>query len=111
MDRLSAGSTERWDIFEKPVGNGWVLRKIAHAEVGAPQGKGCYWDEHELVHAASARCESHPDWEWADLDGRRLVWAAGGILYAGSISRQGLSEQRQLHDFRHMVFERLRAPY
>jgi hypothetical protein len=110
-DRLSAGSTERWDIFEKPVGLGWTLRKIAHAEVGAPQGKGCYWDEHELVHAHSGRCDPHPAWEWADLDGKRLVWASGGILHAGVIGRRGLSEQQSLYDCNDMTFVRRIVPY
>jgi hypothetical protein len=111
MDRLSAGSTEHWDIFEKPVGNGWVLRKIAHAEVGAPPGKGCYWDEHELIHADPVRSELRPDWEWADLDGTRLVWAAGGILYASVIGLEGLSNQRTLFDSNDMAFQCCVAPY
>lgn len=34
-------------VFERPLEHGWVLRKIAHEQVGAPEGKGCYWDEHD----------------------------------------------------------------
>ncbi len=41
-DDLSAGITDQCDIFEKPLGNGWFLRKYAHAQVGSPPGKGCY---------------------------------------------------------------------
>ncbi len=52
-DHLSAGITEQCDIFEKPLANGWLLRKYAHAQVGSPAGKGCYWDQHELVRAQS----------------------------------------------------------
>ena len=33
------------DIFEKPMGQGWILRKIAHAQCDAPASNGCYWDE------------------------------------------------------------------
>jgi len=36
------------DIFEKYVSKGWTLRKIAHAQINHPPGKGCYWDEHAL---------------------------------------------------------------
>lgn len=52
-----------------------MLRKLAHEQVGALPGKGCYWDGHELEHAESGAHISGKDWEWADLDGKRLVWA------------------------------------
>jgi len=72
-DRLSAGSTDQCDAFEKPVGNGWLLRKYAHAQIGSQPGKGCYWDEHEIVQAQSNLCLKQPGWEWADLDDTRLI--------------------------------------
>ncbi|RUL87003.1 hypothetical protein [Tautonia sociabilis] len=99
------------DIFEKPAGSGWVLRKIAHAELGAQQGKGCYWDEHELVHLETGRCIRCPDWEWADLDGERLVWAAGGKLMAATLAGGGMVGEAELYDFGAMAFEPIEAPY
>lgn len=110
-DHLSAGSTDQCDIFEKPIGNGWLLRKYAHAQIGSPPGKGCYWDEHELVRTQSELCLKQPSWEWADLDGARLVWASSGQLWAGTVTDLGLVESRLLHDFNGMVFERRAAPY
>ncbi len=110
-DHLSAGVTDQCDIFEKPLADGWLLRKYAHAQVGSPPGKGCYWDEHELVRLQSNLCLKQPDWEWADRDGPRLVWAEGGRLWTGSLTDSGLAELRLLHDFNSMIFECRTAPY
>ena len=98
-------------IFEKPCPNDWILRKVAHAEVGAPPGKGCYWDEHELIHPASNHSTACPQWEWAELDGERLVWAAEGKLNAGRLTCQGLVDETLLFDFNEMTFAPIEAPY
>jgi hypothetical protein len=50
-------------------------------------------------------------WEWAVLDGDRLVWAPGGCIYAGHVSGAGLTEQERLFDFNGMRFEAVVAPY
>jgi hypothetical protein len=105
---------EKWkskDIFEKPMGKGWILRKIAHAEVGAPIGKGCYWDEHELRQTSVESAIACPEWEWADLDGKQLVWAAGGKLKAAQVKKTGLTNERELFDFNGMAFSPIEAPY
>ena len=99
------------DYFEKTLPHGWVLRKIAHAEIGAPPGKGCYWDEHEFIHPSSSQCVSYADWEWAEVDRNRLVWAQAGKLFAGKIAKRGLVNEVQLFDFNDMRFEPLEAPY
>lgn len=104
----------RWKdkvVFEKPCPGGWVLRKFAHAEVGAPPGKGCYWDEHELVQSASGASVPCLHWEWAELDGERLVWAAGGRLEAARLTVRGLVDQSVLFDFNGLAFAPVEAPY
>ncbi len=111
IQRLHVGKWKDNDIFEKSIGNGWVLRKIAHAEVGAPIGKGCYWDEHALVHPSSGSVVACSDWEWADLDGKRLVWATGGRLLCAGVKKDGLAEQTELYDFNEMAFTPIEAPY
>lgn len=98
-------------IFERPLRRGWTLRKISHVQIDRPQGKRINWDEHELVHFVSGRCEAHPDWEWADVDEMRLVWASGGKLLAGRIDDQGLGATEVLYDFNDMTFEAIKAPY
>jgi hypothetical protein len=54
---------------------------------------------------------AQPEWEWADLDGKRLVWAERGRLHAARFGRTGLREQRLLQDFNGMRFEAIAAPY
>ena len=111
IERVSLAKWKDFDVFEKPLGAGWVLRKIAHAEIGAPVGKSCYWDEHELHHLPSDRRVRYPDWEWAELDGKRLVWAEKGKLFAGQVGEEGLTHEAQLFDFNTMSFQRIEAPY
>jgi hypothetical protein len=111
MERSAVDQWKSYDIFEKPLPAGWVLRKIAHAEVDSPAGKGCYWDEHELIHASSKACLKCPDWEWADLEGPRLVWATHGKLCAGRLQEGGLVRETELADFNAMTFEPIEAPY
>lgn len=111
VERISIDKWQGKDIFEKNIGNGWILRKIAHAEIGAPIGKGCYWDEHELLGSTKNQTIHCPDWEWADLDGTRLVWVANGKLCAAKIQKNGLTEEAELHDFNDMTFEAIEAPY
>ena len=88
-----------------------IRRKIAHAEIDAPEGKGCYWDEHSLVNRATNATISYPQWEWADLDGKRLVWAAEGNLYAAEVTAEGLTNVVLLCDFNDMQFQPIAAPY
>jgi len=108
-----AGSARRrsFDLFEKPGHKGWVLRKIAHAEVGAAPGRGCYWDEHELLHTESGARIACPDWEWAEVDHKRLVWSEAGKLFAAVFTKGGLVEEQELFDFNGFRFEAIEAPY
>lgn len=111
MSRQKLGKWKSQDIFEKKIRKGWLLRKIAHAELGAPVGKSPYWDEHELVHTARDLTIPCPLWEWAELDGNRIVWAANGKLCAGHLSKDGVAGEVELHDFNDMQFEAIEAPY
>ena len=110
-DQLKESRSNTWTVFEKPLPKGWILRKNAHAEVSAGPGKGCYWDEHELEKPELEQRRSFPDWEWADLDGRTLVWAAQGCLYRARLESTGLGVPKLLLDFNDMKFEAREAPY
>ena len=110
-DKLTAGVSSAFTVFEKPLSSGWMLRKYAHAEVGAPPGKGCYWDEHELEHPATQRRLLFAKWEWADRDGSTLVWAEDGCLHRAALDAEGLGPARVIFDFNDMTFERRVAPY
>ena len=53
-------------VFEQPLPKGWTLRKLAHAQTSPPKGKGCYWDEDELIHEDLGINLVKSGWEWAD---------------------------------------------
>jgi hypothetical protein len=53
----------------------------------------------------------HPEWEWADLDRKRLVWVSKGVLYTAKVHGKGLGDVKALHDFNDMTFEAIAAPY
>jgi hypothetical protein len=110
-ERVDVAQGKKYDVFEKQLSGGWILRKLAHAEVGAPVGKGCDWDEHELVHHPSGTLIKCADWEWADFDGERLVWAVGGRLCAGRLQDRALVGEVELADFNDMTFQPIKAPY
>lgn len=97
--------------FDKPMEGHWTLRKRAFATTLTKPGTGCYFDEHQLVDTRTGTVEDHEDWEWADHDGDRLMWAEAGRLYAGRLSDEGPVEVRMLHDFTPLTFENLTAPY
>ncbi len=99
-------------VFEKTLPNGWVLRKIAQEQIGAPKGKGCYWDEHKLINHKSETKLNFFEWEWAELDGNSICWASKGCIYrANIISRESIGEPKLLYDFNRCEFENIRAPY
>lgn len=98
-------------VFEKRVNNHWILRKHAHTCPGHTVGRGVYFDTHELFNARTEEVVSKMDWEWAELDGARLIWAANGCLYSGRLDVKGLHGEKLLHDFSPMQFEKLAAPY
>lgn len=109
VSRGSNGRYDEWTIFEKPVATKWSLRKICHEQIGAPEGKGCYWDEYALV-SASGETQEFADWEWAEVIGKSLVFAKTGSLYRLSNLDRNRSESL-VHDFNGYVFETAVAPY
>jgi hypothetical protein len=98
-------------LFEKKLPKSWRLRKLAFAEIGAPPGRGCYWDAHELRHEASETVLAFPEWEWADFVDGRLVWTADGQMRAARLGLGKLLSDKLLYDFNCMKFEAIAAPY
>lgn len=110
--RLVAEEKRRGDyvtIFEKNAPAGWTLRKYCHASSNDTPGRGSYWDEHELENFGEVL--SRPNWEWTDMDGKRLVWAEHGRLFGARLTRFGIEDTKQLYDFNPMTFEAIKAPY
>jgi hypothetical protein len=100
-----------YDVLERRLPDGWVLRKIAHAQIDSSPGKGYDWEEHELIHDTRGFRLRFPRWEWAERDRQRLVWAEGGKLFAGSVGETGLHDTAELMNFNGMTFEAIEAPY
>lgn len=98
-------------VFEKNLSGHWILRKLAHATLRHPIGRGVYYDTHELWNCQTEEVISCEGWEWADIDGERLVWAAEGMLHSGYLDLDGLKDKKVLNDFNHLQFERIKAPY
>lgn len=102
-------------IFEKPLTKGWILRKIAFEGFSDNEktgdSRGNYYDRHQLVNTNKDEVIDYPDWEWADYDGRRLMWVTSGRLYTGLIKKSGLTATTECYDFNNMKFENLLAPY
>lgn len=106
-------SEARFEVFEKSTGNIWVLRKLAQASssLRGKQGRGVYFDTHELVNSKTNEITELPTWEWAEVDEDRIVWAEGGKLFAAQLSRRGLFGKKELQDFNGCEFEAVEAPY
>jgi hypothetical protein len=111
VEHVEENERSSHDVFEKELTSGWTLRKIAHASIDHPVGTGCYWDKYELRHGETNERQVFGDWEWADYESRRVVWAAGGRIFAGRIKREGLGDIKELYDFGNMTFEAIKAPY
>jgi hypothetical protein len=99
------------DIFEKPAGAAWILRKLAYSSWTLTPGKSFYWEEHEVVNADAGITISRPDWEWAEFEGGRVVWTTAGTLNAATLNKGGLGPERLLADFNGMQFKPIEAPY
>lgn len=96
-------------VFEKSAGGGWTLRKIAHETIQPPPGRGCYYDEHELHDPRTGAVVERPGWEWAEVDGERLLWAEDGRLFAGRVGPKGVEGSEELFDANPLEFEAIAA--
>ena len=111
VDNKPDGAGGRITHFTKRINDYWSLHKYAHETINHPVGRSCYFDEHSLYNEKTQDVIAHPDWEWAEVDGSRMVWAAVGALFTGCLERKGMTRVKQLFDFNGMKYERIQAPY
>jgi len=98
------------EMFEKQVSEHWTLRKTLVTE--GRQNRSMECEELELINADQNLLVDLPDWEWAEVDGRQLLWAANGCLYRGEVAPDGnIVKQKELHNFNAYTFEEKIAPY
>lgn len=111
VDHKPDGAGGRICHFRKPVNDYWSLNKFAHETIYHPVGRGCYFDEHSLNNEKTGEVVVCPEWEWAEVDGGRLVWASEGKLFSGRLERKGVTNTKELFDFTKIRYERIEAPY
>ena len=103
------------DVFEKPLSRGLTLRKMFHCVWNSKshvEGRGVYWESHEICDADGNVVVDGANWSWADFDKprKRVVFAEDGAIFAlRAANIQG--EPKKLHDFNDMKYERIQAPY
>jgi len=109
-DTKQDGHEKMW-AFRKSLNASWTLVKFFYTTLKEHKDKGIYYEEHALVNMATGEVFSHEDWEWADVDGKRLVWAEKGFIRCAEMTETGLAEPRNLFDCNPLTFEAHRAPY
>jgi hypothetical protein len=87
-----------------------MIKKI-NVENHRQIGKGYYYESHLLINNKTGMEIPCPDWEWADIDGKRIVWADKGLIYEGFVKKNGLETVKPLYDCNKLNFEELAAPY
>lgn len=105
------GEGGRVTHFRKRINDRWSLVKHARETIAPPVGRGCYFDEHSLMKKGESGLVRRREWEWADVDGPRIVWAEAGRLCAARVGSQGLGRSKVLYDFNPLTYVRLQAPY
>jgi hypothetical protein len=115
------GEKDRYIEFTKQINGEWDLIKIYHLGNYAildgqsvnnkTIGQGVYHEEHILSNKKSGEKIAYPNWEWAELEDKRIVFAEGGKLFELQINNIAKGEARELYDFSDMKFEAIKAPY
>lgn len=87
------------------------MEKTAHASTLHPDGKGCYYDTHRLIHEDGKQTMDLPEWEWGEPHKKRLYCVINGVLNECILTPSGLGLVSQIQDFNDMAFEAIKAPY
>ncbi|MBN8730103.1 MAG: hypothetical protein J0L64_06135 [Acidobacteria bacterium] len=98
-------------IYDRPASSGWLLRVRLCSGLPSTPGRGCHWAEYALVEAATGAVRFLPEWEWAGLDGARIVWTVAGTLNAARLTKRGLGPATLLADFNPLQYEPIQAQY
>ena len=96
--------------FTKRINRRYHLIKIFHAGLNHPIGRGAYYETYQIYDEKSKETVEYPEWEWAEVDNNRVIWAEGGKLFAAENNKL-LKEKTELFDAAKLQFELLEAPY
>jgi hypothetical protein len=84
-DGWVARKTDDGPVLEKSTREGWILRRLR---------KRGY-----KLHQPEGSTLTFADWEWAEWDRNRLLWAEAGCIRTAGIGTHKLGRARTLHDF------------
>jgi len=98
-------------VFEKPVGNGHLLRYNDYRGGTPAPNLGTKDGDYQLVDAVNDEIIAGQHWAWADVIDGRLLWLKDACLYATDADRIEFKNARMLYDMRDMQFEPIAAPY
>lgn len=101
---------ETIQTFSKRINHHWTMIKIFHMGSRNVTGKGVYYEEHRLVNRQEELEIPLPDWEWADLDRDRLIWAEKGNICTGVMKQEGLRNVKNLYCCNELKFVNIAAP-
>lgn len=105
----SEGTTRYDTVLTRPCAGDWRLR--LSFEVAA-KNRSMISNRYGLVNAATGAMQDCPDWEWAEMRGRHLQFAAQGALHECGVAPDGqIGKPTMIRDFAPMRFEAIRAPY
>jgi hypothetical protein len=97
--------------FHKNINKSIILCKIFYAGIDHPIGKGCYYEEHKIINLKNNKEYEFPDWEWADIDKDRIVWAEHGKIKEGYIDKDCTINANELFDANNLKYTEIIAPY
>jgi hypothetical protein len=106
IGRRSGKQKPHGTIFERVIGSHRVMKTCIESSPTQP-GRGCYWDQHELIYGDERRpleCDGMDTWR------DRVFWVRNGSLHEGALTSDGLVG-RPIKDFNAMTFEAIEAPY
>jgi hypothetical protein len=109
--RINQGTRLDTLTFAKPVDGQRVLKNTRDGSGVAGLGRGLFSGDYQIVDFGTGEVQFCRDWEWADVDGQRLLWAEGGKIFAANIEAGGLGPEMMLYDFNDMTFQEIEAPY
>jgi hypothetical protein len=98
-------------MLQKTIGQHWLLQKFLNGNGDHPRLGRYRVEWHRLTRTRGEETINGFEWEWADLDGKRFLWAQQGCIHEAKLEKSGLTDARQLADFNAMKFEPIQAPY
>ena len=111
QDKGYKSNGSEYQTFYKNVNDYWCLIKVFHWDVNHPIGRGYQYESYKMHNKKSRETTEYPNWEWADRDGDRVVWAENGKIFSGKVTSESLNEIQELFDTTSLQFEALKAPY